>query len=99
MAKTRPTPPTALAIQGDLDLFSIQAQLERLRPCLAGHQGDLVLDLSAVGDLDLSGVQLLLTLDRHLAARNARLTLTAVKQEWIDRFLPLGLGPLLEGRA
>ena len=99
MARTRPTPPTALALQGDLDLFSIQAQLERLRPHLAGHQGDLVLDLSAVGDLDLSGVQLLLSLDRHLAAQNARLVLDTVKPEWIDRFSALGLGPLLEGRA
>lgn len=98
MARALPTPPAALPLQGDLDLFSIQAQLEFLRPHLAGHHGDLVLDLSAVGDLDLSGIQLLLALDRHLAGQSARLVLAGVKPEWIDRFRPLGLGPLLEGR-
>lgn len=99
MARALPTPPAALPLQGDLDLFSIQAQLDVLRPHLAGHHGDLVLDLSAVGDLDLSGIQLLLALDRHLTTQGARLVLGAVKPEWIDRFGPLGLASLLGERA
>ena len=85
-------------LQGDLDVFSIQAQWEDLQTRLASHQGSFDMDLSSVGDLDLSGLQLLLALDRHLAARGARLSLSGVRPEWLDRFRPLGLAAPLEGR-
>ncbi|MDE3032938.1 MAG: STAS domain-containing protein [Acidobacteriota bacterium] len=81
-----------------MDLFSIQAQWEDLKAHLASHQGSFTVDLSSVGDLDLAGLQLLLALDRHLAARGDRLSLSGVKPAWRDRFRLLGLAALLEGR-
>ncbi len=91
-------PPTVQALQGDLDLFSIQAQWEALGPLAAGLQGTLSLDLSGIGDLDLSGLQLLLALDRQLKAQGGGLSLTGIKPEWVERFRPLGFAPLLEVR-
>ena len=79
-------------------MFSIQAQWEDLQAQLASHQGPFTVDLSTVSDLDLSGLQLLLALERHLAARGDRLSLSGVRPEWLDRFRPLGLAQLLEGR-
>lgn len=84
------------ALQGDLDLFSIQEQWEALRIRLADHQGPLVLDLFAIGDLDLSGLQLLLALERQAKAQGATLSFTGLKAEWAERFRPLGLASLLE---
>ncbi len=98
MARKPPSASGALSLQGDLDVFSIQAQWEGLQTHLHAHEGTLSLDLSSIGDLDLSGLQLLLVLDHHLAARGSRLLLSGVKPEWIDRFSPLGLAPLVEGR-
>lgn len=97
MARKSPPSPGALSLQGDLDVFSIQAQWEKLQAHLASHEGSLALDLSSVGDLDLSGLQLLLVLDHHLAARGSGLVLSGVKPEWADRFRPLALAPLMEG--
>lgn len=98
MARKPFLPPGPLALQGDLDVFCIQAQWEGLQTHLASHHGPLALDLSSVSDLDLSGLQLLLALDCHLEARGDRLSLSGVKPEWLDRFRPLGLVMLLEGR-
>ncbi len=98
MARKPPPPPGPLALQGALGVFCIQAQWEGLPAYLASHDGPLAMDLSSVSDLDLSGLQLLLALDRHLVARGDRLALSGVKPEWLDRFRPLGLALLLEGR-
>jgi anti-anti-sigma regulatory factor len=98
MTRKPPLTPGPHVLQGDLDVFSIQAQWEDLQAHLASHQGPFVLDLSSVGDLDLSGLQLLLTLERHLASRGDRLSLSGAKPEWRERFRPLGLAALLEGR-
>ncbi|GLH69139.1 hypothetical protein GETHPA_06720 [Geothrix rubra] len=95
--KTHPSPGT-FALQGDLDVFSIQAQWERLQARAIPPGDPFVLDLSAVGDLDLSGLQLLLVLDRHLAARGIPLTVAGAKPEWQDRFRPLGLAGILGDR-
>lgn len=84
------------ALQGDLDLFSIQGQWDALRARLAGHRGPMVLDLSGIGDLDLSGLQLLLALERQANAQGVSLSLTGVQAEWAGRFRPLGLAALLE---
>jgi len=81
-----------------MDLFSIQNQWEGLQAQLAPQEGPVLLDLSRVGDLDLSGLQLLLALDRHLASRGDHLSLSGIRPEWLDRFRPLGLATLLEGR-
>ena len=95
----KPSPsPGALTLQGDLDVFSIQAQWERLQAHLISCEGPVSLDLSSIGDLDLSGLQLLLVLDHHLAARGSRLILNGAKPEWADRFRPMGLAPAVEGR-
>lgn len=87
------------ALQGDLDLFSIQEQWEALRTRFAAHQGPLALDLSGIGDLDLSGLQLLLALERQAKAKGVTLSLTGIRAEWADRFRPLGMAALLEGQS
>jgi len=98
MARKPPPSPGVLTLQGDLDVFSIQAQWERLQAHLASCEGPVALDISSIGDLDLSGLQLLLVLDHHLAARGNSLVLIGVKPEWADRFRPMGLAPAVEGR-
>ena len=75
MPKKPSTPLAPFALQGDLDLFSIQAQWEALRTRIAAHQGPLTLDLSGIGDLDLSGLQLLLVLDHQAKSQGAALVL------------------------
>ncbi len=95
----KPTPSaTTLAMQGDLDVFSVQAQWEAIRAALVSSGDPVVLDLSAAGDIDLSGLQLLLVLERHLASRGIRLSVTGAKTEWVNRFRPLGLAAVMEGR-
>jgi anti-anti-sigma factor len=88
-----------MVLQGDLDLFSIQSQWESLRSRLTSPQGPLVLDLNGIGDIDLSGIQLLLALEQQASAQGIALSLAGVKQEWIDRFRPLGLARLLEDHS
>lgn len=97
---TQPTPMSdaPLVLDGDLDVFSIHLQWERLQPLLQGGP-EPVLDLAAVGDLDLSGLQLLAALDRDLRARGGRLVLAGVQPAWRDRFRPLGLGSFFEEAA
>lgn len=98
MPRKPPPFPSPLALQGDLDVFSVQAQWEGLHAYLSAHEGPLLLDLTSVGDLDLSGLQLLLALDQHLAGRGDRLSLSGAKPEWLDRFRPMGLATILEER-
>ena len=96
----KPAPPQkkqkSIDLQGDLDVFSIQAQWEGLQVHLSSQEDSMLLDLTPVGDLDLSGLQLLLALNHHLASRGGRLSLSGVKPEWLERFRPMGLGALLE---
>jgi anti-anti-sigma regulatory factor len=97
MAKKAPIHPSSLALEGDLDVFSIHLQWERLQPLLANQNGALEVDLKAVSDLDLSGVQLLATLARDLRAKGTVLKLSGCKDEWAERFRPLGLASLFQG--
>ncbi|BDU69830.1 hypothetical protein GETHOR_19310 [Geothrix oryzae] len=90
-----PTPQIALALQGDLDIFAIHSQWEQIAAQAAASGLPAVLDLSGVGDLDLSGLQLLAALDRDLRAKGGRLALTGLKDEWKGRFSHLGLADLL----
>ncbi|HJW33222.1 MAG TPA: STAS domain-containing protein [Holophagaceae bacterium] len=50
--------PTLVTLKGDLDVFSIQGQATGLKQALEGS-GPFVVDLAGVGDVDLSGFQLL----------------------------------------
>ncbi|HJV90085.1 MAG TPA: STAS domain-containing protein [Holophagaceae bacterium] len=52
--------PTVVTLTGDLDIFSIQAQGAALKEALKGA-GPCVVDLAGVGDVDLSGIQLLVS--------------------------------------
>lgn len=99
MARKSISPPPTRPIEGDLDVFSIHQQWERLLPLLAEGKGAVQLDLSSVGDLDLSGLQLLWALERDLKVKGVQLSLTGVKEEWPSRFTSLGLASLFEGDA
>jgi ABC-type transporter Mla MlaB component len=95
-----PAPPSRpLALEGDLDLFSIHAQWESTQALLPTEGTTIEIDLSGIGDLDLSGVQLLSALDRDFKARNGRLVLIGAKPDWTSRFETLGLANLFEGKA
>ncbi len=96
MARKAPTPvpARALTLEGDLDVFSIQQQWEKAQPLLTTANGKAELDLSSVGDLDLSGLQLLWALDRDLRSRGVLFTVVGAKEEWQARFAPLGLAHL-----
>lgn len=91
------TPP--LALDGDLDLFSIHTQWEQMRSHGIPESGQLALELSGIGDLDLSGIQLLCALDRDLKARQGSLVVIGAKEEWQSRFELLGLASLFEHQA
>lgn len=100
MAKKAPLPPSTFALHGDLDVFSIHGQWEALQTHLAtmdaATRGDGVqLELGGLSDVDLSGIQLLLVLQRDLQAEGVKLRLGGAKAEWIARFQPLGLAELL----
>ena len=97
MAK-KPAPSSrSLALEGDLDVFSVHQQWEQAQPLMAADSGTVEVDLSGIGDMDLSGLQLLSVLDRDLRSRGAELKLTGVKDEWKTRFLPLGMAGLFGG--
>lgn len=95
----KPAPTPALKLEGDLDVFSVQVQWERLQPLLTQEGGTARLDLSDLGDLDLSGVQLLCALDRDIRAHGQDVEMSGVKEEWVARFAPLGLASVFTGGA
>jgi len=75
----------------------VHQQWEQAQPLLTADPGTVEIDLSGIGDLDLSGLQLLFALDRDLRARGVELELTGIKDEWKSRFLPLGMAGLFGG--
>jgi ABC-type transporter Mla MlaB component len=85
-----------LVLEGDLDVFSVHEQWEKVQALLASGTGSAELDLSAVGDLDLSGLQLLCAVDRDLQAKGVPLKVVGAKAEWKTRFGPLGMAPLFD---
>jgi anti-anti-sigma regulatory factor len=94
----KPAPATrTLALEGDLDVFSIHQQWERMQPLFSAEDGPAAIDLSGVGDLDMSGVQLLAALGRDLRARGIQLTVLGGKSEWRTRFTALGLADVFGG--
>ena len=96
--KAIPTTRT-IALQGDLDVFSIHQQWEKAQPLLTIVNGSAEVDLSSVGDLDLSGLQLLCALDRDLRSKGLLFTVVGAKEEWQARFAPLGVAHLFSGEA
>lgn len=82
------TKPVVTALKGDLDIFSIQGQATGLKESLAGT-GPFVLDLSGLGDIDLSGIQLLISAG---AGRDKGLIhLRGIPAALADRMRDLGL--------
>ncbi len=59
---------------------------------------ELVLMMSGVNDIDLTGVEGLLQLDRDLRARGQRLHLSELKGPLRDRLERMGFGPRLSGQ-
>ncbi len=97
MAKKPASSQRKLAFEGDLDVFSIQQQWEQAQPLLTTLNGSVEVDLTSVGDLDLSGLQLLCTLDRDLKAKGVQFKVVGAKEEWKTRFAPLGAAQLFGG--
>jgi len=84
----------ALSLQGDLDVFAIRAQWEGLCASLP-PEGDVTLDLSGLGDVDLSGFQLLASAQRKVREGGGRLHLTGLPPEVAERLRGLGFHELL----
>lgn len=84
--------PKPIALTGDLDIFSIQAQATALREALAGP-GPHLLDLSGIGDVDLSGVQVLLAAAQGRTPESLRFQ--GLSAPLVDRFKELGLQDFL----
>jgi ABC-type transporter Mla MlaB component len=91
MAKKPPASSRRLAFEGDLDVFSIQLQWEKAQALLTLETGSAEVDLASVGDLDLSGIQILCLLERDLRSKGIEFTVVGSKEEWKTRFAPLGL--------
>lgn len=97
MAKKAVPASSRLSLEGDLDIFSIHQQWEKALPLLTAGSGSAEVDLSSVGDLDLSGLQLLGALDRDLRAKGLPLSVVGAREEWQVRFAALGMAHLFGG--
>jgi ABC-type transporter Mla MlaB component len=97
MAKKPASTSRTLSFEGDLDVFSIHQQWENAQPLLDIENGCAEVDLSAVGDLDPSGVQLLCALERDLESKGVQLKVVGAKEEWKTRFAPMGVAHLFGG--
>lgn len=90
-SRTKDAPRSPLKLGDDLDVFSIARTWETLNQAAHTHEGDLVVDLSGVQDLDLCGIQSLAVVEKAFKARGAQLVLLNVKPEWRERLDFLGL--------
>ena len=97
MAKKTAPPSRPLSLEGDLDVFAIHQQWEKVQPLLTIENGSAELNLSSVGDLDLSGLQLLCALDRDLKSKGVQFSVVGAKEEWKARFAPMGVDQLFGG--
>jgi hypothetical protein len=80
--------------EGNLNVFTVQPQWEAARGLLAIEAGWAEADLSLVGDLDQSGVELIRRLDWLLGSRGVELRVSGFRAEWLDAFTTMGLGHL-----
>lgn len=97
MARKHASSAPPLVLEGDLDVFSIHAQWEQALSLQGSESPTLSLDLSGIGDLDLSGIQLLCALEREAKAKGRQLVLSGIKDEWKARFGPMGFEALFAG--
>jgi ABC-type transporter Mla MlaB component len=81
--------------QGNLNVFTVQPQWEAAKGLLAIEAGWAEVDLSQVGDLDQSGVELIRKLDWLLGSRGVELRVSGIRAEWLDAFAHTGLGHLI----
>ncbi len=91
---SKATKSSPIPLTGDLDIFSIQAQWAGLKGQLPAG-GTVVLDLSGVGDLDLSGCQLLASAQRRVQDGGGKLTLQGLSEEAARRLRDLGFKDLV----
>ena len=97
MARKPAAPPRTLSLEGDLDVFSIHQQWEKVQPLLTIENGSTEVNLSSVGDLDLSGLQLLCALDRDLSPRASSSRWWAPMKNGRRAFPCLGVDQLFGG--
>ena len=64
-----------LALASDLTIYHAEAHKDALLAALAGTER-LELDLSAVGEIDTAGLQLLILIKREARAHDKRVTIT-----------------------
>lgn len=89
-------PAGPLALGPDLTIGQAAAWRVQLLDALCASADNLTLDLSAVTDIDSSGVQLLLATRRSVAERGAALTLEGVPPAVADALAVFGLTPQLD---
>jgi anti-sigma B factor antagonist len=100
MTETLTTPhQPVLRLGAEMTIAQAAQHRETLVDAMAAASGDLLLDLSAVGDFDSSGVQLLLSVRRSLAERGHALRIVAASPAVCDALALFGLGRLLDSSA
>lgn len=92
---TRPAP-TVVTVSDDLDVFGVAKRWEELILATRGTDGDLVVDLGAVADLDVSGMQLLVAVQTTLTHRGGHAVFRGLKPDFVQRLSDLGLPLALE---
>lgn len=90
------SPPMIVPAPGvDLDIFGIREFWEDAKEWVLSAEGPVLrLDLSGVGDLDLSGLQVLVSMFLALEKKGGALELSGVKPEWVRRMEWLGFDQL-----
>jgi hypothetical protein len=81
--------------EGNLNVFTVQSQWEAARALLAIESGWAEADLTLVGDLDQSGVELIRKLDWLLGSRGVEFRVSGFREEWRETFAVVGLGHLV----
>lgn len=89
---------TALALAGELTIYTAAATLERLNEFLRDRE-TCELDLSEVTEIDSAGLQLLLWARRTSAERGARFRLVGRSEAIEDVIALLQLEPLFDGNS
>lgn len=70
-----------LVVTESLDIYCAQRMQEFLDGVIRESSPNLAIDLSAVEDIDSSGIQLLLALNQQLKSQNKTLTITQCSSE------------------
>lgn len=82
MTREADPPVQTLALEGPLNVFSVQQQWARAEALLAIEAGEAVVDLTRVSDVDATGIQLLCTLDQVFRSRGVSFRVLGVKEAW-----------------